>query len=134
MMDILLDTHLAYWYLLGDESIPPMAKAMIEDPNNFVFVSLVSAWEIGIKHAKHPQEMPVDAATFVEACREVGFTVLPIVEDQLLEAMKIETPEGLKHGDPFDRFLLGAANALKMRFLSHDRKIGLYQSPYILFI
>lgn len=133
-MDILLDTHLAYWYLIGEESIPPMAKAMIEDRNNFVFVSLVSAWEIGIKHGKHPGAMPIDAGAFVEACREVGFTVLPVVEDQLLEAMKIETPEGVKHADPFDRFLLGAANAFKMRFLSHDQKIGLYQSPYILFV
>ena len=133
-MDILLDTHLAYWYIMGDETIPPLAKAMIEDPKNFVFVSLASAWEIGIKHAKRPQDMPIDASTFLEACREIGFIVLPMVEDQLLKTMEIETPEGVKHADPFDRFLLGTANALKMRFLSHDHKIGLYQSPYILFI
>lgn len=134
MMDILLDTHLAYWYLMGEESIPPLAEAIIEDPSNFVFVSLVSAWEIGIKHAKHPLAMPLDEKTFLDACKEVGFTVLPLVEDQLLEAMKIETPEGLKHGDPFDRILLGMANALRIRFLSHDSKIGLYHSPYILFV
>ena len=134
MMDILLDTHLAYWYLMGEEKIPPLAKAMIEDPNNFVFVSLISAWEIGLKHAKRPQDMPIDADTFIDACRQVGFIILPMVEDQLLQAMNIENPEGLKHADPFDRFLLGAANALKMRFLTHDSKIGLYQSPYILFI
>lgn len=133
-MDILLDTHLAYWYLMGDKSIPPMAKALIEDPNNFVFVSLVSAWEIGIKHAKHPQAMPIDANAFLQACRETEFIVLPVVEDQLLKAMEIKTPEGVNHADPFDRFLLGAANALKMRFLSHDQKIGLYRSPYILFV
>lgn len=133
-MDILLDTHLAYWYIMGEESIPLLAKAMIEDPGNFVFVSLVSAWEIGLKHNKHPQEMPVDTNTFIEACREVGFTVLPVVEDQLLKAMEIETPDGLKHADPFDRFLLGTASALRMRFLSHDHKISLYQNPYILFV
>ena len=133
-MDILLDTHLAYWYLMGEESIPTTAKAMIEDRNNYVFVSLVSAWEVGLKHAKHPEAMPIDADTFLEACREVGFTVLPMVEDQLLKAMEVETPEGVKHADPFDRFLLGAAQALHMRFLTHDPKIGLYQNPYILCI
>ena len=133
-MDILLDTHLAYWYLMGEERIPPLAKAMIEDRNNMVFVSLASAWEIGLKHSKKPEVMPLDASTFVEACREVGFTVLPLVEDQLLESMKIKTPEGLDHSDPFDRFLLGAASALKMRFLTHDYKISFYQSPHILFI
>ena len=133
-MDILLDTHLAYWYIMSEESIPPMAKAMIEDPSNFVFVSLVSAWEIGIKHAKRPDAMPVDANAFVETCREVGFTVLPIVEDQPLKAMEVKTPEGAKRADPFDRFLLGAASAMRTRLLSHDQKIGLYQSPYILFV
>jgi len=133
-MDILLDTHLAYWYVMGEESIPPMAKAMIEDPGNFVFVSLVSAWEIGLKHAKRPQAMPLGAEDFIAACRDSGFTVLPIVEDQLLRSMEIETPEGLDHADPFDRFLLGVANSLRMRFLTHDRKIGRYQSPYILFL
>lgn len=133
-MDILLDTHLAYWYVMGEESIPPMAKAMIEDPGNFVFVSLVSAWEIGLKHAKRPQAMPLDADAFIAACRDSGFTVLPVVEDQLLRSMEVTTPEGLDHADPFDRFLLGVANALRMRFLTHDRIIGQYQSPYILFL
>ena len=133
-MDILLDTHLAYWYVTGNETISPIAKKLIEDPNNFVFISLISAWEIGLKHAKHPKGMPLDSEEFIEACRASNFTILPVVEDQLLEAMKVETPQGLVHQDPFDRFLLGAANALKMRFLSHDRKIGMYQSPYILFL
>ena len=107
---------------------------MIEDRNNFVFVSIVSAWEIGLKHAKHPQKMPVDARSFIEACREAGFTVLPLVEDQLLQAMEIKAPEEVKRSDPFDHFLLGVSNALKMHFLSHDLKIGLYKSPYILFV
>lgn len=133
-MDILLDTHLAYWYILGDERIPKMAKELIADRSNFVFVSLISAWEIGIKHAKRPDLMPMDAKEFIEGCRETGLIVLPVVEDQLLQAMEVKTPEGLDHQDPFDRFLLGAAKALKMRFMSHDAKIGAYDSPFLLFL
>ena len=131
-MDILLDTHLAYWYLLGDNKIPHFAKELIGDSSNHVFVSLVSAWEIGIKHSKNPLAMPMSAEEFIEGCREVGFVVLPVVVDQLLEGMKVEKPEELVHNDPFDRFLLGAAQALRMRFLSHDRRIGLYKNPFIL--
>ena len=131
-MDVLLDTHLAYWYLRGDERIPRLAKELILDRSNCVFVSLASAWEIGIKHGKHPEAMPMTADDFIEGCKEVGFVVLPIVEDQILDTMKVQTPTGLAHQDPFDRFLLGTASAMKLRFLTADRKIGLYSNPYIL--
>ena len=133
-MDLLLDTHLAYWYLLGSDKIPSLAKDIIADGSNAVFVSLVSAWEIGLKHTKRPDQMPMDAETFIHGCEEAGFVVLPLVENQLLEAMKIPSPDGLDHQDPFDRFLLGAASALRMRFLTHDAKIAAYKSPFVLFL
>ena len=133
-MDFLLDTHLAYWYILGYEKMPPLAKELIGDRSNHIFVSLVSAWEIGLKHAKRPSSMPMTSEEFLEACREVGFVVLPIVEDQLCGAMKVECPEGLDHQDPFDRFLLGSAEAMKMRFLTHDAKIACYREPYFLMV
>lgn len=133
-MDLLLDTHLAYWYILGNERIPSLAKELISDRSNRVFVSLASAWEIGIKHAKNKEAMPMDAENFIKGCEEVGFVILPLVEDQLLSSFDVPLREELKHKDPFDRFLLGASKAINARFLTHDAKIALYESPYILFI
>ena len=131
-MDILLDTHLAYWYIRGNPRIPRMARELIADRSNRVFVSLVSVWEIGLKHSKRPDLMPIGADDFIKACEETGFVVLPIVENQILGAMEVKHPEGLVHQDPFDRFLLGAAKELHMRFLTHDAKIAFYDSPYLL--
>ncbi len=133
-MDFLLDTHLAYWYIMGDQKIPKMAKELIGDRSNHIYVSLISAWEIGLKHAKKPTSLPMDAEAFIQGCNEAGFIILPIIESQLLESMNITSKEGLDHHDPFDRFLLGVANAMNMRFLTHDNKIACYDNPYVLFL
>lgn len=133
-MDLLLDTHMAYWYMLGDERVTKLARSLIEDKSNRVFVSLVSAWEIGLKHQKHPSSMPMDSEEFVNGCRESEFVVLPVTEDQILASQRVAPPAGLPHQDPFDRFLLGAAETMGMRFLTHDAKIGLYDAPFIMFI
>ena len=132
-MDILLDTHMAYWFILGNEKMPRLARELISDCSNSVFVSLASAWEIGIKHAKRPDSVVLDADEFIEGCNEAGFVVLPITQDQILESMKITKPDGIDHQDPFDRMLLGVSSAMRMRLLTHDHKISFYQSPFILF-
>ena len=79
-MDLLLDTHLAYWYILGNERMPSLAKELIADRSNRVFVSLASAWEIGIKHAKNKEAMPMDAENFIKGCEEVGFVICSMKE------------------------------------------------------
>jgi PIN domain nuclease of toxin-antitoxin system len=43
---ILLDTHLLLWWLDASPSLSAQASEMIRDPENTVFVSAVSLWEI----------------------------------------------------------------------------------------
>jgi PIN domain nuclease of toxin-antitoxin system len=133
-MDILLDTHMAYWYLLGEKKMPKLAKELIADRSNNVFVNLASAWEIGIKHAKRPDSITLTAEEFIEGCNETGIVVLSIAQDQLLASMSIAQPEGLDHHDPFDRLLLGTSTAMRMKFLTHDQKIASYDAPWVLFM
>ena len=132
-MDILLDTHMAYWFILGNEKIPRLARELISDCSNSVFVSLASAWEIGIKHAKRPDSVVLDADEFIEGCNEAGFVVLPITQDQILESMKIKKPDGIDHQDPFDRMLLGVSSAMRMRLLTQDHEISVDESACRLF-
>ena len=41
-MQILLDTHALIWFLENNPSLSKRAKAIIEDPDNEIFVSIVS--------------------------------------------------------------------------------------------
>ena len=49
-MNLLLDTHVVLWWL-GDQRLTDAAYTAIATPDNAVFVSAASAWEIGVKKA-----------------------------------------------------------------------------------
>ena len=48
-MKYLLDTHALLWFLAGDTQLSDRARTSIEDPNNEVFLSIVSLWETAVK-------------------------------------------------------------------------------------
>jgi len=57
---LLLDTHLLLWWLEASPSLPAQAREMICDPENTVFVSAVSLWEIWLKQSLGKLRLPVD--------------------------------------------------------------------------
>ena len=48
-MQLLLDTHALIWWLSNDSTLSIEARSAIANPDNIVFVSAASAWEIAIK-------------------------------------------------------------------------------------
>ena len=50
-MKLLLDTHLLIWAAEGIDRVPPGARAPMADPENELFFSAASLWEIAIKRA-----------------------------------------------------------------------------------
>ena len=48
-MRVLLDTHAFIWWVTNDSQLSDAARACIADPDNDVFLSTASAWEIVIK-------------------------------------------------------------------------------------
>lgn len=77
-MNLLLDTHILIWSLNDDPRLPKGAKALILDPDNAVFYSAVSIWEIAIKHAAHPDNVEFTGKALAQFCREAGFQPIEI--------------------------------------------------------
>src|SRR5438067_12198200 len=50
LMNLLLDTHVLLWWLLDDDRLSPRVRDALADPDNALFVSSVSAFEIATKH------------------------------------------------------------------------------------
>jgi len=48
-MNLLLDTHVLLWWLGDDPALGQPAREAIAQPDNLVFMSAVSIWEIVIK-------------------------------------------------------------------------------------
>jgi PIN domain nuclease of toxin-antitoxin system len=79
-MRVLLDTHAWLWFVLGDGSLSPTARSLIEEPGNEKLVSPASYWEIAIKISigKYPLAEPYDK--FMQrAIAGQGFSVLAIL-------------------------------------------------------
>ena len=116
-MNLLLDTHVFLWWSEG-RRISPQAFTAIADPDNIVYVSAASIWEISIKSARG--KLKVDDAIF-----DVGnddFEPLPITHaDARLSG---SLPD--HHRDPFDRMLVAQALAYDLVLVTRDTKIQLY--------
>jgi len=48
-MNLLLDTHIFIWWDSQSASLSRSARALCDDPNNTLYLSLTSVWEMQIK-------------------------------------------------------------------------------------
>lgn len=132
-MNILLDTHILLWTLSNDPKLSDTAKLLIEDPDNEIYYSVISPWEVEIKHLNHPDRMTADSSVVIRYCRISGFHILPIRPEHISRlgslVRKEHTPE---HRDPFDRMMIAQAAGDGMIFLTHDERISEYTEPCIL--
>ena len=123
-MQLLLDTHVLIWWLSNDSTISTEAKSAIADPDNIVFVSAASAWEIAIKKSLGKLQAPDDLKAQIEAKR---FTQLAIDIDHALTVEKLP----LHHQDSFDRILIAQAISENLVIVTRDKKIEAYEVKII---
>lgn len=129
-MRLLLDTHIAIWAVIDDPKLSDTARRLIADLGNEVYVSVVSLWEISIKHARvrtKPSGMPVTALMAHNAFQAAGYRMLEMTPAHV-HALANLAPI---HNDPFDRMLLAQAYEVPLRLLTHDQVMPLY-GDYVL--
>ena len=134
-MEVLLDTHIALWALVMPDKLPESAKTLLNNSKNNIYYSIVSMWEVAIKHKKHPDNMELSGALFMHYCEQAGFKKLPLDERHVLALETLDCADDeVNHNDPFDRILLSQAKADGMSFITHDRKFSAYNEPYVFLV
>jgi PIN domain nuclease of toxin-antitoxin system len=116
---LLLDTHVLLWWLQDDPSLGTHARRAVERPDNLVFVSAATAWEIAGKRARGKLEAPGDVAEWIDGN---SFTRLSIEVQHAVAAA--ELPH--HHGDPFDRLLVAQAQLEGLTLTTNDDRIKEY--------
>ena len=126
-MNLLLDTHILIWALNEDPALPETARKLILDPDNVIYYSTASVWEIAIKHAAHPDNVEFTGKELSGFCKEAGFHCLEVKDRHVFALETLQRPEDApRHNDPFDRILVSQAKAENMVFLTHDSLIPYY--------
>jgi PIN domain nuclease of toxin-antitoxin system len=122
-MNYLLDTCTFLWIIASHSRLSVTATRRFTDPANTIFMSAVSAWEIGVLHGRGKVVLPQPPTQFVPAQRVAhGINSLELTEDVALLV------EGLPsiHRDPFDRMLICQAIAHGLVILTPDPEIRKY--------
>lgn len=134
-MKLLLDTHILLWALTDSPKLPANAKMLIEDESNDVYYSIISPWEVEIKHLRHPDQMKLTGTDLALYCDEAGYIKLPVQIQNICYLKNLSRPDNLpKHQDPFDRMLIAQAATTGMMLITHDELIAGYTDQPIMLV
>ena len=122
-MRILLDTCTFLWIVTDAPELSDLAREVFVNPENEVYLSTVSTWEIAIKHAIGRLPLPEAVEKFIPYQREEhGVASLALQEEATLYLPRL--PE--MHKDPFDRMLICQAIVHGLVILTPDELIMQY--------
>lgn len=124
-MRYLIDTHIFLWSLFSPSKISKHAAQTIRKPENNIFVSSVSLWEISLKYALNKLELKgVTPDELPGFANQMNFETLNLNAD---DAASFYHLPRTAHRDPFDRMIIWQAIREKMILISKDSKIPAYQ-------
>lgn len=120
---LLLDTHAFVWLASDPARLPPAAQETIRQEAGTLFVSSISALEIGLLVKRRRLELPLPPSEFVErALAQHGIHETAV--DRSIALASTALPD--LHSDPFDRILVATAQVRGMRILSKDTQLARY--------
>ena len=122
-MRAIADTNVFLWVAGSVLRLSPVARQFIEDGENELLLSVVSAWEIAIKSAKGHLDLPESATSYVPArMTRHGFDSLPILSPHALHVATLPPI----HRDPFDRLLIAQAQVEDLPVITADAHFARY--------
>ena len=121
-MRLLLDTHMLLWAMAASRKLPKAVKSQLLDPNNEVYYSAASLWEVAIKHDLRRKDFRIDPDSLLAALRASGFLELPVTAAHAVAVTQLPPT----HKDPFDRLLIAQGMSEPMVLLTNDAVLAGY--------
>ncbi len=134
-MNILLDTHIALWAITDHPKLSRAAREFITDPDNMIYYSSVSVWEVLLKNNSPNNNLTLSPEDFILYCDDSGYIALNMKPKHVITAYRLDTSLADKrHNDPFDRLLLSQAKSEHFTFMTRDEKISLYREKCVMLV
>ena len=132
-MNYLLDTHIVLWALADEGRLDEEIRTLLINPDNTIYYSMASVWEVAVKHKIHPEQMPISEEEFVSLCEKTGFEELSIENSHIYAVKTLSRLDTApKHNDPFDRLLIAQAKSEELKFITHDGLLEAYNESCIM--
>jgi PIN domain nuclease of toxin-antitoxin system len=121
-MKLLLDTHTFIWWDSDPSKLSSRALDLLTDKDNIRLLSVVSLWEIQIKHQLGKLTLNKALREIIASQQNNDIEILPINIDHILALDNLP----IYHKDPFDRLLIAQANIENAVMISRDAVFANY--------
>ena len=115
----LLDSHVAFWWDQDRVRISRSVLRAVSDPDNEIFVSAVTLWELAIKKSTGKLFF---GGSFTQLVSGHDFLELPVLGIHTDFIARLP----LHHRDPFDRMLVAQAQAERLTLITADQRLAAY--------
>ncbi len=120
MNKYLLDTHILLWSLLEPSYLKDAVATEIDNPDNEVWLSPITTWEILILAEKDRIQLDAPPSEWMKNV----LNTLPFKEARLNNEVAIQSREILlPHQDPADRFIAATASVYRLTLVTADRNL-----------
>jgi len=117
-MKYLLDTHVFLWAIGQSKDLPEEVMRELKNPNNEVYVSAITFWEISIKiRIKKLDLSGIPSEDLISLAEKMDFQVIDLTPEEA--NTYIDLAENT-HNDPFDRMLIWQCIRRNMTIVSKD--------------
>ena len=123
-MNLLLDSHVAIWWLADPARLSAVARTAIADGRNQAHLSVASIWEIGLKMARNRIRLPPG---YVDVLQSDGIGILDIRREHAERAPRLPR----HHADPFDRMRIAQAEIENLILVTRDAAFHSYGTPVL---
>ena len=125
-MKAIVDTLLLLQVLTDDPGLSASAREILADPENEIFVSMASLWEISIKFSLG--KFGLEPHEVSEAIVRSGFSRLNVEDGHLQTLASLPW----RHNDLFGRIVVAQSMAEPMKLLTGDWRLAAYGGPVLL--
>lgn len=115
-MTLLIDSHVLIWMLYEPTKIGSAAADSIHAARR-VAISVVSFWELALKHLKG--KLPYAPEELVRGANVLNLAILELRSEHVPRLADVN----LTHSDPFDRMLVAQAMAEHAVLMTADRNL-----------
>ena len=121
-MKLRLDTHILLWAAGNPERLSAEARALLNDPENELFFSAASLWEIAIKNNLGRADFQVNPRLLRRGLLDNGYHELSIDSHHAVSIDNLP----MIHKDPIDRMLVAQAMVEGITLLTADSVVAQY--------
>jgi PIN domain nuclease of toxin-antitoxin system len=119
-MDLLLDTHIWIWMTLEPTRLSTRVVRALENPDNQLWLSPISAWELLMLAGKGRVRLNEDSVTWARhSIERLALHQATLTTDVAMETSAI----GLAHSDPSDRLIAASAKVFNLTLVTADEKL-----------